>query len=123
VWLVPEGDSGPVPVTRNGQTVFTKDNSYYRPFDQPAYNLSNVNNDFAAPNRRDYAIVPSGPSFVFHPGDAVTPTRHAGSHEIFPTRLQCHAPQVQIVNSQGRLRVLNLHVEGKLLPEKTGSNG
>jgi hypothetical protein len=88
--------------------------TYYRPFNQTAYDQTNVNDDFSVPHRQDYSIAPTSSSFAFTPPEDSDVSGDLHQAARYPARIPGPYRRVlrfQIDNTQGRIRLLNLDLE------------
>jgi hypothetical protein len=120
--VVPEGVMEEFAVTRHGVSQFTYDRTKFdRPFDEPAFNEQNPDDRFAQPYRQDYALIPTGTGFAFTPGTDVRGDLHQEHREAFRVQTSARAPQITLVNSQGRLRLLSLKLKSSNEPDQPGA--
>jgi hypothetical protein len=84
----------------------TKDRTvYYFPFDAAPYDITNVNEDFATAGREDYSVQPDDSAYEMTPDDDIRGHLHQEAREPFEITLSGRSARVQIVNTQGRLRL------------------
>jgi hypothetical protein len=85
----------------------TKDRTlYYEPFNQTAYDTSNVNDDFGARARQDYSIEPESSTWSMVPGEGIRGDLHQESRDCRRANLTGRSAQLGLVNTQGRVRIL-----------------
>jgi hypothetical protein len=95
----------------------TKDRTlYYRPFDRPPYNVTNVNDDFLVPNRQDYSAQATPAGFLTKSGMQLG--LHQEAREPFHFNLRARGVQMRLVNSTGRVRIICTHFKSHKLNEK-----
>jgi hypothetical protein len=96
--------------------------AYYRPWNAPAYDLTNVNHDHGTAHREDYAIVQSGPAWTFNLGAGVRTDLHQATRETFRLMTRpAQSTRVKVVNSTGRLRIGQLRLRLKRGADRVGS--
>lgn len=109
------------------ETIVTEDvtksrTAYYKPAGTTAYDRENPNNDFDTPYRQDYSIAPLDASFAFTPGDAVRGNHHQQTREVYRLNaVRDRAVRVKITNTQGRVRLFAVQMQGTVQATPTGS--
>ncbi len=90
---------------------------YYEPSDASAFDLTNVNGDFLTPYREDYSVLlgtgtGAAAEFALYTVTDGVPLELHQEHRL-TTRLNTkgRAAQVQITNTQGRIRVMSVTLE------------
>lgn len=85
---------------------------YFQPFDKPAYDVSNVNDDFQAPSRQDYSVTlpePDGVAML----SGIVPDISQESLDRAQVNERGLWMQLQINNAQGRLELIATAMESQ----------
>lgn len=90
----------------------TKDPTrYYRPWNRPAWDPTNANNDFNTPYRQDYALAIGAGGFAIGPG-GVALDQEQETEEAFRLREQGESCQVEVAGI-GRVRIKTLKLDAR----------
>lgn len=83
----------------------TRSQTTYYTFGKPAWNPSNINGDWASPNRQDYSVV--GPIY----GTGIIPDQPQESQERYALRVPSRYAQVEVINTQGSMNIQSIAFE------------
>ncbi len=93
---------------------------YSRPWDRPAWDATNVNDDFPEPYREDYSLplntVRPDTDLGFSLGDGLGVGLHQERRHDLSVSGRGRSPRVRLVNRQGRMRVLAIGYDGRVDP-------
>ena len=107
--LIHEGAFETATVTQN----VTKSTTRYSTINRPEWDPTNVNDDFDTPKREDYSVT-LGLLGTIMAWDGIEPEIHQEAREMkaIDPRIG-KAPQIEFINTQGRVRVLSAALEGR----------
>lgn len=98
--------------------------AYYRPFDAPAFVVTNTNDDAQTPHRQDYSIrLGADQAAGVYPGSGVWLDKHQTCTERWHLSSRAaRAYQLEIVNARGRAVLQSVRFEAEARTIPTGAN-
>lgn len=92
---------------------------YFRPWNRPAYDPTNVNLDHGDPDREDYSVVIGADGFTFDPGVVLDRMQEA-LHRFRLSGRQGRSVAIELINTQGRVRLHGLRQTARPGREREG---